>query len=204
MSNLTIIAHRNTLAGTRDGGRGPEYAPPAPGHPCRWRLVPGLHDRFEVSDTGLVRRARHTGKGGRGAGTLVATARGRHGYVKFHTTIDGKPKSLRVHRMVILAFVGPIPPGMEVAHLNGCRTDNRLENLAVVTPAVNTSHKDLHGTVLRGEAVGGSKLSAVAIAAIRCSKDRVADLARRYRISRSHVYRIRNAERWRHLSSRES
>jgi hypothetical protein len=33
MSKLTILAHKNTLAGTRDGGRGPEYAPPAPGHP---------------------------------------------------------------------------------------------------------------------------------------------------------------------------
>jgi len=35
----------------------------------------------------------------------------------------------KVHRLVLEAFVGTCPPEMETMHLNGCRSDNRLENL---------------------------------------------------------------------------
>jgi len=52
----------------------------------------------------------------------------------------GKRYRVLVHRLVWLAFNGPIAPGMEINHLNGQKTDNRLENLAVVTPAENTTH----------------------------------------------------------------
>jgi len=53
MSKLTIIAHKNTLAGTRDGGRGPEYAPPAPGHPLTFWFRAG--DILFRDETGAIR-----------------------------------------------------------------------------------------------------------------------------------------------------
>lgn len=44
-----------------------------------------------------------------------------------------KRKKEYLHRLVYQLFVGDIPEGMEVRHLNGDPADNRVENLAVGT-----------------------------------------------------------------------
>ena len=42
--------------------------------------------------------------------------------------IDGAPRL--VAELVLTAFIGPKPPGAVARHLNGDKTDNRLENLS--------------------------------------------------------------------------
>ncbi len=49
----------------------------------------------------------------------------------------------REHRMVIEQAYGPIPAGHQVHHLNGIKTDNRLENLAAMSNSDH--HRDHHG-----------------------------------------------------------
>lgn len=44
-----------------------------------------------------------------------------------------------VHRLVLEAFVGPCPPGMEACHWNGIPGDNRLHNLRWDTPSANNA-----------------------------------------------------------------
>ena len=46
--------------------------------------------------------------------------------------------SLRIHRVVYETFVGPIPEGFVVDHINDIKSDNRLENLQLLTPKENT------------------------------------------------------------------
>ena len=41
------------------------------------------------------------------------------------------------HRIVYETFVGEIPKGFEIDHINTIRTDNRLENLRIVTRSEN-------------------------------------------------------------------
>jgi hypothetical protein len=53
-------------------------------------------------------------------------------------------KTFRVHRLVLLAFVGPPPDGQECRHLNGIRTDARLVNLAWGTKAENAEDRRQH------------------------------------------------------------
>ncbi len=57
--------------------------------------------------------------------------------------IQGKPRT--VHRLVLEAFVGPCPPGMQCRHLDGNPANNRLENLAWGTHAENAADKIRHG-----------------------------------------------------------
>ena len=48
-----------------------------------------------------------------------------------------KGKHIRMHRLVYETFIGEIPDGMQVDHINGIRHDNRLENLRLATHQTN-------------------------------------------------------------------
>ncbi|MDE2095631.1 MAG: HNH endonuclease [Patescibacteria group bacterium] len=80
---------------------------------------------------------------------------------------SGNKKYSLVHRLVLEAFIGPCPPGMECRHLNGNRSDNRLENLCWGTRIENVEDKRKHGTILRGEMNPNAKLTADTVIQIR-------------------------------------
>jgi hypothetical protein len=46
----------------------------------------------------------------------------------------------RVHRIVVEAFIGKIPKGMEINHLNGDKHCNSVDNLEIVTRHQNLIH----------------------------------------------------------------
>lgn len=65
----------------------------------------------------------------------------KKGYCRVHVSSGRKnQKSLSVHRLVYETFVGKIPEGMEIDHINAVRDDNRLENLRVVTHKENANN----------------------------------------------------------------
>lgn len=51
-----------------------------------------------------------------------------------------------MHRLVLSAFVGPAPEGMEALHRDGSRANNRIANLAWGTHAQNQRDQLAHGT----------------------------------------------------------
>jgi hypothetical protein len=59
-------------------------------------------------------------------------------------TEGGRYKTFRVHRIVLLAFAGDCPRGMQCRHLNGIRDDVRLANLAWGTHGQNMEDRDRH------------------------------------------------------------
>ena len=52
-----------------------------------------------------------------------------------------KPKVYYQHRFVYEVFEGPIPKWFEIDHINNDKTDNRIENLQLVTHKENISKK---------------------------------------------------------------
>jgi hypothetical protein len=72
-----------------------------------------------------------------------------------------------VHHLVLRAFVGPCPPGMECCHDNGNPADNRLANLRWDTRRANRNDMRRHGTHVAGERVGNAKLTWAQVEAIR-------------------------------------
>jgi len=109
---------------------------------------------------------------------------------------------VRVHRLVLLAFVGPCPRRKEGCHKNGKSTDNRLRNLRWGSPLSNSADQRRHGTGARGESHGGAKLTDRAVQQILESRERVTRLAVKYGVSASLISMVRLRQRWKHIKRR--
>ena len=64
-------------------------------------------------------------------------SRGNNEYLQFRHAF-GRGKGILASRAVYIAWIGPIPAGMTIDHINGCTTDNRFENLRCVSNAINS------------------------------------------------------------------
>lgn len=110
--------------------------------PERWLPIPGREGRYDVSDMGRVRSLL-----GREPRILKACI-DRKGYAQVN--LSGGDRSLapvpRVHGLVLLAFVGVRPDGMECRHVDGDSMNNRLSNLAYGTHSENELDRVAHGT----------------------------------------------------------
>lgn len=130
-----------------------------------WMPIPGYEGDYEVSDLGRVRSLprrvmRRNGASCHVAGRVMSTkATNRKGYVVVNLRRPGTAKTHLVHRLVLAAFVGPSPEGMETRHLNGDPCDNRLPNLAYGTPVENATDKTRHGTSLKDQCAQGHPMS---------------------------------------------
>ncbi len=63
------------------------------------------------------------------------------GYKRVTFFLVGKKRSYYVHRLVLLAFVGPCPFGMEGCHGPGGQRDNSLANVRWDTPKANAADR---------------------------------------------------------------
>jgi HNH endonuclease len=81
---------------------------------------------------------------------------------------DGKPYIRFVHRLVLEAFVGPRPPGMECRHFpDKNKSSCALNNLSWGSPKQNAADKNLQDGHIRGDKNGNAKLSPQDIPVIR-------------------------------------
>lgn len=158
----------------------------------RWRPVPGFPG-YQISDLGRVRSNK------RGDWRLLAQDTTRDGHKRLTLRVDGKTVGRTVHRLVLEAFVGPCPEGMEACHNNGKADDNRAENLRWDTHEANIADKCKHGTVVRGERVAAAKLTESDVLSIRLSDEPNSALALRYGVRRGHVNEIKKGLWWRHV-----
>jgi hypothetical protein len=122
--------------------------------PERWLPVPGYEGLYEISSYGQVWSApRATTRGG-----LLKLVNGTAGYKWVTLTRNGVQERFQVHRLVMRAFVGACPEGLEVRHLDGDPANNRWApggeeetraaggNLIYGTHSANMRDKKEHGT----------------------------------------------------------
>lgn len=117
----------------------------------RWSQVAGYEGLYDVSDLGRVRSCGRYTPTSRGAQRwwaerMLTPSPIPGGYRTVRLYRNGVGRTRTVHRLVLEAFVGPAPEGMECCHGPGGPADNRLTNLRWDTQAANSADQFEHGT----------------------------------------------------------
>jgi len=153
-----------------------------------WKRLTGFYDRYEVSNLGRVRNL---------SGKVLRPCLTVRGYIQFTPKRDGVKKAKQIHQLVAAAFLGPCPPGLEVNHKNGIKTDASLSNLEYVTHQENVAHAIATGLKPRGKG-GRTKLSEDDVREIRkmIGEIPMKEIAAKFGVRRAQITAIKHGRFW--------
>ena len=171
-----------------------------------WKPVVGFEGFYEVSNHGrvksIVRMSRtnsiHSGLRRMG-GIIRKLLKDTNGYQHVAITALGVRRLAMVHHLVLDAFVGTRPEGMECCHNNSNPSDNHLSNLRWDTHYNNNQDRKNRGMYLVGSKHHQAKLTKQDVLFIRNSDMTGVVLAKMHNIGRTQVSRIKRGESWKHL-----
>lgn len=110
-----------------------------------WKIIPHTQERYEISNKGCVRsreRSVHYSDNRvvNYPSKVLKLRKDHYGYLIFNIRNCGKMECYKAHRLVAQLFISNPYNKPEVNHINGDKTDNRVENLEWVTSRENKLH----------------------------------------------------------------
>ena len=173
-----------------------------------WKDIPGYEGFYQVSDKGRVRTVRRVVIR-RNNSPHTVRSKLLHpwkidGYLFVALYKErGKPTCISIHRLVLLAFVGPCPEGMEACHFpDNNRTNNHIGNLRWDTKINNASDREIHGTHFRGENSSKAKLTEEKVRQIRKklgTSQSMSSIGAEYGVNVATIRDIRDRTTWKHV-----
>lgn len=107
-----------------------------------FKAIIGYEGFYEISKKGVIRSLnRKCSNGNFYKGKNIKTFLDKDGYLICCIKKNGYGKTIKVHREVYSSFVGKIPTGLHVDHIDGNKVNNNIENLQVLTPRQNNEKK---------------------------------------------------------------
>lgn len=117
-----------------------------------WKWIDGYKNMYQVSNFGRVRsvdryvycevapdKLQHL------FGKVLKQGFNHKGYPIVYLSKDGKQKTITVHRLVAMAFIDNPLSLPQVNHKDGCKTNNRADNLEWCTNNYNQEHAWANG-----------------------------------------------------------
>lgn len=173
-----------------------------------WEPITEYENIYSVSSLGRVRSERrmievyrYTQIEDRVVGGKILKPSISRGYTQIKLYKDGKAKSFKIHRLVLLAFVGSPQNGMESCHNNGIKKENYPKNLRWGTHKENCQERTKHGVMTgnKGEKHPQAKLNNLQARIIkRCLEFKVRGvfLAKTFGVTKSMISRIKLKKAW--------
>lgn len=166
-----------------------------------FKEIPGWEGLYIVSTDGKVASLQHR-FGKRNSPRLCRPVLSNNGYYRVRLSRNNKITFLSIHRAVAMAFIGGIPHGMCVRHLDGNKKHNNLNNLAIGTALENSNDEVVAKRHPHGATHPRSKLSDKDVLRIRkYHSDGIPQImiAKMFRIDQTHVSKIIRRELWKHI-----
>ncbi len=115
-----------------------------------WKDVPGYEGIYQVSNLGNVKSLNHFINNKHNSkslkkGRILKKFISKKGYLTTSLSKNIKRYSPGIHRIVALAFIPNPEKKPQVNHINGIKTDNRVENLEWSTNKENQIHAVKNG-----------------------------------------------------------
>ena len=101
-----------------------------------WKDIPNYEGLYQASNLGRVKSLERSY---RRKEKILKPGINQYGYYQVALCKQSIVKRYLVHRLVWEAFNGTIPENMQVNHINEIKTDNRLENLNLMTAKENSN-----------------------------------------------------------------
>ena len=125
------------------------------------------------------------------------------GYPRVVLGLRGRSKHLYVHKLVLEAFVGPMPHGSECRHLDGNKLNCCVTNLSWGTSVENAKDRIRHGTTASGERNGNARLTSDDIREIDrriALGETQSSIGRIFGVAQSAISNIKRRKRWKCLA----
>lgn len=118
----------------------------------KWKDIPGYEGLYQASTHGRIRsldrvityakNRKRTNPGRVLSPHPNTSSESKHLGVKLYK--DGKQKGHQVHRLILITWKGPCPPGMQCCHEDGNAQNNKLSNLRWGTRQENEQDRIKH------------------------------------------------------------
>ncbi len=171
-----------------------------------WKPVVGYEGFYDVSNLGRVRSLPRVviSRGGTrvSPGRILKDSCPQRNYHMVILFKHGLSKTIAVHRLVLIAFVGSPPNGHEAFHWNGHGKDNRLANLRWDTRKANRDDDVRLNVRKRGEQRAWAKLNIEKVKQLRervASGESMNKVAITYGVHPGTIGKICRHEKWNHV-----
>ena len=110
-----------------------------------WKDIPNYEGLYQVSDHGRVKSLKRERVV---KDKILNSYLDRYGYSRLFLCKEGKRKTVYIHQLVAMTFLNHIPNGHEIVvdHIDNDKSNNRIENLQLITQRENVSKDRKIGT----------------------------------------------------------